>query len=284
MTSQRPLPAWIAVPLEGFQRAPVWLSLGVAMAAFALPAVAFELWFPSAACSAISAATHHWVNATIQFQVVTWAAFLMALRAGGLHARHAGFLWSQAPAALATTVLLWMAVQLTAVAGQALAGPPVAGNPGLWDHLPSLATQLLGVGPCEETIFRGFLVPQCYLWLRRRQPWSATTTLIVSLLVTQVFFATIHIWVDVEGGAEGPEMFSLLARRFLYGLFAAVVWLRTGNLLIGAGFHGLSNEIMPLFMASDMLLQTSLVVWTGILALVWKWPQRDRWPTAVQAL
>ena len=283
MISQRPLPAWIAVPLEEFQRGPLWLLFGVAVFGFTLPAFAFKLWYPSAACANVDVATLGWLSGTMQFQVFAWAVVLLALRAGGLRARHVGFLWSQVPVALATTILLWLLVQATVVVGQAVTGAPVSVNPGFGDRYISLVTQVFGVGPREDTFYIGFLLPQCYLWLRRGRRWSATKTLVVSLLVTQVFFAAVHIWVDLERGAVGLEMFPMLARRLLYGLFSALVWLRTGNLLLCAGFHGLSNEIMPLFVASEVLLNTSLVVWTGVLALLWRWPQRDRL-AAAQAL
>jgi membrane protease YdiL (CAAX protease family) len=118
--------------------------------------------------------------------------------------------------------------------------------------LGQFIAQVFGCGPYEEIIYRTFLIVQIYLLVRNIRKEDSNkvskTTLIISLVVTQIFFALVHIpdriWENQPLEEYWMDMFSL----FMYGLVFALLYLRTNNILIVAGVHALLNWTVSLFM------------------------------------
>ncbi len=89
------------------------------------------------------------------------------------------------------------------------------------------------VGPTEELVFRGI----AYGELRRL--WGPAPAVVLSSAV----FASIHLW-----SFSGEGMFISLGMVFLLGSVLAVIYEKSGNLLVAAVAHGLFNAVQ--FLAS----------------------------------
>ncbi|KAB1198071.1 MULTISPECIES: CPBP family intramembrane glutamic endopeptidase [Haloferax] len=92
---------------------------------------------------------------------------------------------------------------------------------------------ILLVGPTEELVFRGI----AYGELRRL--WGPAPAVVLSSAV----FASIHLW-----SFSGEGMFISLAMVFVLGSVLAVIYEKSGNLVVAAVAHGLFNAVQ--FLAS----------------------------------
>lgn len=182
-------------------------------------------------------------------------------------------------AALATAVF-WLALQAIAMAVTAVQhGAVVIYSGARPDHVGAmaggLAAEFLGAPLVEGIIYRGFLLVQIGLWLRRPLPWDGPR-MAVALMLSQAWLALVY-------GLRVPPMVygATLVRAYLLtlvvaGVLYALVYLRTGNLLIAVGVHALMHAPTPLFGDPGLL---SRLVWLVALSLLFSWgrPGRSRW-------
>lgn len=143
-----------------------------------------------------------------------------------------------------------------------------------------LVAQLFGNALLEEIAFRGFLLPQFYLKLRRRGVWA----LVLAAMGSQALFALAHVpnrlWVTGAAPAELPGHLLML---FAMGLWFALVYLLTGNLFAAVGLHAIVNVPMlrPAGAGDAGLDVTMMVVYLVVslgLAALWAWRRRGREP------
>ncbi|HLE56652.1 MAG TPA: CPBP family intramembrane glutamic endopeptidase [Rhodothermia bacterium] len=132
---------------------------------------------------------------------------------------------------------------------------------GLWRMLRWTAVMFLVVAVYEEIAFRGFLFPQIYLKVRGSQQVRFWTAIVAS----QCLFAIAHIPGHITiRHLSGAMLFREVAVQAFAGVILLLLYLRTRNLWIPIGFHGLANAPTPLFagtMRWEMLLLTLLVAW-----------------------
>ncbi len=116
---------------------------------------------------------------------------------------------------------------------------------GAYGALGDWVGQIFGNAPYEELVFRAFWIPQIYLrWPSR----FVLVRLICAVVLSQAFFATIHIGTRVfKGHLGGIELFVNLLEVFLNGLAFAWIYLRTLNPFVAAAFHALSNYPQPIY-------------------------------------
>ena len=107
---------------------------------------------------------------------------------------------------------------------------------------------------------RGFLFPQLCLKLRRHLGGSATG-FVDALLLSQAFFALIHIPHRIVEGLPLAQYPSNLLLVMTWGIIYALVYWRSGNLLLAAGAHALSN-------APTLLLGDGGLPWRAVLLLM----------------
>lgn len=84
------------------------------------------------------------------------------------------------------------------------------------------------VGPAEELIFRGIAFGEL------RRLWGPAPAVVLSSLV----FASIHLW-----SFSGEGLYVSLGMVLVLGSVLAVVYERSGNLLVVALVHGLYNAV-----------------------------------------
>ncbi|HUG39900.1 MAG TPA: type II CAAX endopeptidase family protein [Longimicrobiales bacterium] len=168
---------------------------------------------------------------------------------------------------------LWLATQLGLALLALLADEPL--RPArLWlrpsapaGPLGFLAAMLVVMTAVEEATFRGFVLPQ--LWLRL--PGSARVRTWGAVLGSAVLFALVHIPSRrFLYGLDTAGLAASLAALVAFGIFMAVIYLRTANLWVAGGVHALMNAPTPLL---DAPVPPLLVLVPLVLGLVVLWPR-----------
>jgi membrane protease YdiL (CAAX protease family) len=160
------------------------------------------------------------------------------------------------------TVAAWAIMQLWPVVAT---GHPVIDRlwtaPGPLSMLRWTAVMFLAVAVYEEIAFRGFVFPQLYL----KAGGSHWVRFVIALVASQIIFAIVHIPVHITvRHLTGALLFRTVALQAVAGVMLVLLYLRTRNLWIPIGFHGLANAPTPLFAGSmswEIALLTLLVAW-----------------------
>jgi hypothetical protein len=207
-----------------------------------------ETWFPPAAW--LWQATDGLINYVLISNLSDQLILTIAILLGVCRFRPSelGLDVRKLPAAVGLTALVWAANQIVLVLVLALTKHPILLNPdwsargwtwaaGRW------LGQLFGNTPLEETVFRGFLLPQCLLLMLDRMPTASPRMQIAAaLLLSQGLFALFHVFFNLHQ----PYSQWLLLAQFVMGLTFAGLYVRTGNLFLAMGVHALSNNPSPL--------------------------------------
>jgi membrane protease YdiL (CAAX protease family) len=160
----------------------------------------------------------------------------------------------------------WGAMQLWPLVASGSAEVATAWtDPGIATTLRWAAVMFLATALYEEIAFRGFLLPQIYLKVRG----SHRTKLAVALLGSQLVFAAAHIPAHIMiRQLSGGPLLQMLTLQVVAGIMLAILYLRTRNLWIAVGFHGLANAPTPLFggaLGWEIPLLVLLVAWPIIM-------------------
>lgn len=191
---------------------------------------------------------------------------------GGLRRRDLGLdhPTTQIVQALAVSVGFWSALQLAISAvvlvreGVVTANPAFTNGSGLGLLGGLVVEQWLGNALHEEVIFRGFLLVQMTLYLMRSKSLSTQRSVLTAVVASQVVFALMHLPHRVLAGVSGTSLIVYLALVFACGLLYAVLYLRSKNLFLVVGLHGLFNDPVALVHCD---IDTIQLVW-GILAIL----------------
>lgn len=219
------------------------------------------------------------LSLTLLFYVVVLAVMLLVmLGAQRLRAADIGLVRANIRGGALAYVVVWVGYQiLLAILSIVTYGRPVLES--AWSapaNYPAIAggiiTYVFGTALTEEIIFRGYLLPQCWLALpstpRTRRPWAR---LALALLISQGIFALVHIPVTVLQGAGVAGLLFQLLSLFVLGVLLALVYLQTRNLFVVVAIHGLSDWAMPLF-HQPVLGDLSLLAFVALVAVLLLWP------------
>ena len=133
--------------------------------------------------------------------------------------------------------------------------------------------QLLGNALAEETVFRGFLLPQLYLKAAGR--FTHGPALAIAVLGSSLLFALTHVpnLLFVKAVAVS-DLITPLTGLFVLGSLFAAVYLITQNLFVVIGLHALLNNPAQLVRSSEVTLNA---IWFGLTVLLLiAWP-RIKW-------
>ncbi len=166
-----------------------------------------------------------------------WLPVLLGGTVCGLRARDFGIYKGRWKEALAATLVMWAAIELVLAAASALwngpAWKPIPGRHSAAAMAAGVVYYFFGVALFEEAFYRGFLVPQLFHAFRTR--FARQAAVLLAVLVSQLFFALAHL-PHYRVPLPVPLGLTVL---WLTGVLLALMWLRTGNLLVGVGWHGL---------------------------------------------
>jgi membrane protease YdiL (CAAX protease family) len=169
------------------------------------------------------------------------------------------------------TLAVWSLMQLIEVVGDIATSSTVTIAPswirtGFGSTLAWTAAMFLGAALYEEIAYRGFLFPQLYLKIgatNRARFW-------IALLFSQVVFAATHIPAHITlRHLSGSALWTTVLLQGITGGMLVLLYLRTRNLWISIGLHGLANAPTPL-VAGASGFETFLI----ILVVGWPWIAR----------
>jgi len=146
------------------------------------------------------------------------------------------------------TVAIWSLMQLVEVVGDiattgAATLAPTWIRDGIGATLAWTVAMFLGAALYEEIAFRGFLFPQLYLKTRG----THRTRFWIALLLSQVVFAANHIPAHIAlRNLSGSALWTTVLLQGIVGGLLVLLYLRTRNLWICIGIHGLVNAPTPL--------------------------------------
>ncbi len=176
--------------------------------------------------------------------------------------------------AMIVTLVIWLLLNATTVLVVQLSGQSLllatsfSSAAALRSSAAELVGQLFGNALYEEILFRGVLLIQFAVWLRKAPEPPNRLVLGLSLLMSQGIFALQHIpnrlafhaWQSVGDAASD------LALLFVSGVFFAAVFLRTRNLWIAVGVHTLGN--LPTTLVAGPEWVHPVVMLVATLALI----------------
>ncbi len=176
--------------------------------------------------------------------------------------------------AILWTCALWGITQLIGVVVLSIQGGLTLDSS--WDLygvswvLGGLLAQLAGNALLEEIAYRGFLLPQTHRRLSAiRRP---ALRIFAAVLISQAVFALIHIPNRMYTGLPLASYPMDLVRLLGLGALFAVIYLRTGNLLLAVGIHALLNR--PTSLIDFPSSSTALLILTALLLVAWPWVSR----------
>lgn len=195
------------------------------------------------------------------------------LWAGKLRLQDVGILKSRFPIAVIIIITLWILSQLIMATVALINNKPLAihtdwNRLGISFMLGLLAAQLFGNALFEEIVFRGFLLPQLYLKFSAKNEKQKMKCLVMAVLVSQIYFALIHI---PFGLYKGRSLFIYIFGVALLGIIFALVYLRTENLFLAVGLHALNNKPTPII-NSTFETEPYILIPILIILLLLCWP------------
>jgi uncharacterized protein len=124
-----------------------------------------------------------------------------------------------------------------------------------------LISQLLVVAVQEEIIFRGFLMPQVYLRIKKVK---YIVRMGFALVISQGLFAVWHIPIRIFLGMSLTSTIISIFSVFMLGIIFALIYIRTGNIFISMGMHGLWNSVQATAQSNIYMIIVVLIMATMI--------------------
>lgn len=193
---------------------------------------------------------------------------------GGLRPRDVGLRLVKLPEAMAVVACVWIVIQAAhAVAGlvshQSLQWDDAWQRFGVTDRLLWLALMLFGPALTEETIFRGFFFPQLYL----KCSGSRRTRFLVAASAAAILFGLFHVPRHIVlSDMNAIGISARVLAHALGGLLATAIYLRTRNLWLMIGLHGIENA--PTRLVASPLPSELLLLLELVLLVTWPWLTR----------
>lgn len=220
--------------------------------------------------------TNGLIKATLIFSLVRFFLVIsgMAIWVGGLTWSDLGLCKKKFSRGTIVVFCLWILMQLIGM----LLHLFTSGKGGLspiWtlERIPLIAgeliAQFLGNAFAEEIIFRGFLLTQVILLLKRKIS-NRSRLLTASILISQLIFALTHIPQRIATGYTLPSLVVNLFLLWVIGSLFAVLYLRTENIFIVIGLHALANVPVSI-LAIPSQATGELLIYLLTLGLIFTW-------------
>lgn len=189
---------------------------------------------------------------------------------GRLRPADVGLVRGKLAQGILVVICVWILIQVVAAGSALVAGRTVAlhrswTTPGPGPTLLWTMVMFLGAGLVEEVAMRGFLFPQFALKL----PGSQRARFWTAIVASQSVFALAHIPAHIViRKLTGTALLSTVLLQGVAGVLLLLLYLRTRNLWIAVGLHGLANAPTPLVRGAlswEIPLLVLLVGWPWII-------------------
>jgi membrane protease YdiL (CAAX protease family) len=212
------------------------------------------------------------VNLIIFVSIFLVAIVGIAFLCGGLRPRDVGLHSNRLAEAIIVVVATWIVIQGAHVVAALLDGDSIQWDSawqrfGVTDRLMWLAVMVLGTALTEETVFRGFLFPQIHL----KCGGSQRTRFWIAALTAALLFGLLHVPRHIVlADMTGLALSARTAAHAIGGLIATILYVRTRNLWVVIGLHGLDNAPTRL-VSSPMPSEPVLLLAEIALLVLWPW-------------
>lgn len=146
----------------------------------------------------------------------------------------------------------------------------------------------IGAALGEELIYRGFLLVQIYFLLLTRSRLSRESSLVAAIAVSQVWFGLNHAGSALRMGLAPVAATGYLLHATLVGILLAVLFIRSGSIIVPIVAHGLLNlPISFLPSAVDPQIVMLVLICAAMLVLPYCYSaqsRRFRVPTVLAVL
>jgi membrane protease YdiL (CAAX protease family) len=166
-------------------------------------------------------------------------------------------------------VLVWSFSQLIIISINLILGQAIEFNM-IWSKWEPtyifgfLIAMIIGTAFFEEIAFRGYLLPQFYFLIKKRQ------RIIWAIVCSSLLFSLFHVpSLLFIVKLSLPSMLSRLLMLFIVGLISCFAYLRTGNIFVLIAIHALNNAPTPLFQSP---LNPSMIGVALSITLLIFWP------------
>ena len=260
--------------------APLWL-LSLVVASWLAIFVPANFWFgPSRIWTPWRERTYGlvWPALVVGLICMLVVVGVVLVEVGRYRPSELGLEWRKLPEAALYTLVVWILMQLLAIAllvwhGQTLQLAPQINVPESGYLLGGLLAQILGNALCEEVLFRGFLFVQCRVLFVQWAPQRPNLALVAAGSVSSGIFALAHLphRLGIGGGYANWAAFGMdQGWLVVWGCVYCWLYVRTGNLLFVVGVHSLANARTMLVTAPDLATYLPLAQMFGVgLALIW---------------
>lgn len=246
-----------------------WLTIVLAVAAFVIMTL---IWLNPLLPIAIEIgkSTKGIIHPTLVIGLSNFVLIMGSLNwFGKLRWSDFGLIRSKLKPAVVLTVCLWLLLNLILVVLQVVQGSEIVlaedwHTKGLIVVLGILISQLFGNALIEETLFRGFLIPQIYFKLKGS---NQKRKLFYAALLSLIAFTLPHLG-NLSNISEVGTIETMLLI-FIMGAIFTLLYLRTKNIFLTIGCHALFNTPTPIFQGPPDWAEMIFGAYIILLILLW---------------
>lgn len=186
-----------------------------------------------------------------------------------------GIRWGDPGTAVAVLAGCWLAIQAVGIAARWRQGMPLvvpADGAAIRVAVGTGLSQVAGVALFEEVVYRGLLFGHLLVRFEDRfdRSWVSFG---LAIVVSAGVFAAVHVPRRLRLGTVTGSLGGDLIALFVVGVTVAVVYLRTGSLLLTIGMHALYNRPLSPVLSPEAARAVFAVL---LVVLVLGWPLVDR--------
>lgn len=201
--------------------------------------------FANGTLSVIAKSTNGWINETLAanlFGLVLEVVIFLCIIAK-LSLRDLGLKRNTLLAGLIGTFLFWLAINIVDLGMTLLTHSSLTFNNDIFTNsnvvFGEFLGQIFGNALLEEVLFRGFLLVQIYLLLKKVN--NNTSRIGYAMLISQSIFAAIHIPNRIYSGLVGMDFVYDFIVLVILGVIFSLLYVLTKNLFFVIGVHSLMN-------------------------------------------
>lgn len=162
-------------------------------------------------------------------------------------------------------IIFWLIIQTSAFIYSLFSGSSLSLHRHINVETGAFLGQLFGNALTEELIFRSIFFLQLYILLKKRS--SDRTAFIISIIISQLFFAVCHLpnRIFIK---HYENLFFDQVRLFILGVLFVIFFVRTKNFTLTVFIHSLFNHPLRIF---DANIPYDLVVFVIFLLTMIFW-------------
>lgn len=221
---------------------------------------------------AISEWSYYLINPTLQMNLIILIIFGFIIFKIGKH--NLSSLWlsrEKLRNGVILGIISWLIIQASVFLYMLLSGNPLSLHPNINKEIGALLGQLFGNALTEELIFRGIFFLQLYIIFRKR--FSERKAFLISIIVSQLFFAVHHLPNRIFIKHYANFLFIDQIKLLIMGVLFVLFYIKTKNFALTVIIHSLFNHPLRLF-NGDFLYVLNVLILFLITMIFWNTIER----------